>query len=80
MSLLRMLTMLDEALKSLFKLKTEIIICGDFNIDYLTDNYKNVNLIFLLNSYNLFSTRNVDFPTRISNTSKSAIDNIFIDY
>jgi hypothetical protein len=31
-----------------------------------------------LNSYNLFST--VDFPTRIQKLSKSAIDNIFIDY
>jgi hypothetical protein len=39
---------------------------------------KKSQLNFLLNSYNLFST--VDFPTRISNTSKSAIDNIFIDY
>jgi hypothetical protein len=32
----------------------------------------------LLNSYNPFST--VDFPTRIENQSKSAIDNRFIDY
>jgi endonuclease/exonuclease/phosphatase family metal-dependent hydrolase len=42
---------MDEALKSLYKLKTEIIICGDFNIDYITDNYKKINLspiIFLV--------------------------------
>jgi hypothetical protein len=69
---------MDKILKSLYKLKTEFIICGDFNIDYLTDNCRKSQLNSLLNSYNLFST--VDFPTRILNTSKSAIDNIFIDY
>jgi exonuclease III len=35
---------MDEVLKSLYTLKTEFIICGDFNIDYLTDNYKKTNL------------------------------------
>lgn len=69
---------LDEVLKSLYKLKTEFIMCGDFNTDYLTDNCRKNQLNSLLNSYNLFST--VDFPTRITNTTKSAIDNIFIDY
>jgi hypothetical protein len=71
---------MEEVLKSLYTLKTEFIICGDFNIDYLTDNYKKNQLNSLLNSYNLFST--VNFPTRVTNTSKSAIDNIlvFIDY
>jgi hypothetical protein len=58
--------------------KVEFIICGDFNIDYLTDNYRKSQLNSLLNSFNLFSI--IDFPTRIQNTSKSAIDNIFIDY
>jgi hypothetical protein len=35
---------MDEVLKSLYTLKTEFIICGDFNIDYLMDNYKKNNL------------------------------------
>jgi hypothetical protein len=39
---------------------------------------KKKQLSSLLNTYNLFST--VSFPTRITNTSKLAIDNIFIEY
>jgi len=54
---------------------TEIIIYGDFNINYLND--KKSKLDNLLLSYNLYST--VNFPTRIHNNSVSAIDNIFID-
>jgi hypothetical protein len=65
---------MDKILKSLYSIKTEFIICGD----YLTDNYRKNQLNSLLNSYNLFST--VDFPTRIQNKSRSAIDNIFIYY
>jgi hypothetical protein len=43
-----------EVPKSLYTLKTEFIICGDFNIDYITDNYKKNQLNSLLNSYNFF--------------------------
>jgi exonuclease III len=69
---------MEEVLKSLYTPKTEFIICGDFNIDYLTDNYKKNQLNSHLNSYNLFST--VNFPTRVTNTFKLVTDNIFIDY
>jgi exonuclease III len=31
---------IDEVLKSLYKLKTKFIICGDFNTDYLPDKKK----------------------------------------
>jgi len=55
----------------------EIIICSDFNINYLNGNDKNSKLDNLLLSYNLYST--VNFPTRIYNNAVSAIDNIFID-
>jgi hypothetical protein len=68
----------DTILRSLYSSKIEFIICGDFNIDYLTDSYRKSQLNSLLNSYNLFSI--TDFPTRIQNTSKSATDNIFIYY
>ena len=47
-------------------------------MDYLTDNCRKSQFNSLLNSYNLFSI--VDFGTGIQNTSKSAIDNIAIDY
>jgi hypothetical protein len=67
-----------EVLKSSYTFKTEFIICGYFNIDYLTDNYRKNQLNSLLNTFNLFST--VNFPTRATITSKTAIDNIFIDY
>jgi len=50
----------------------EYIVCGDINLNYLTDSEKNSQLVSLLQTYNLTST--VDFPTRIT-----AIDNNFID-
>ena len=31
---------LDDILKTLYKVDTQLIICGDINIDYLTDNDK----------------------------------------
>ena len=73
----RFIKNLDETLKSLYKPKTEFIICGDININYLIEsNHKN-QLSSLLTTYNLSHT--VDFATRIQNKSYTAIDNIFID-
>jgi len=68
---------LDSILNFLHNNTIEIIICGNFNINYLNDNDKKSKLDNLLLSYNLNST--VNFPTRIHNNSVSAIDNIFID-
>lgn len=34
---------MNEILKSLYKLKTKFIICGDVNIDYLTDDCRKIN-------------------------------------
>ena len=34
------LNRLDDILKTLHKVDTQFIICGDINIDYLTDNKK----------------------------------------
>jgi arginine deiminase len=53
------------------------MICGDININYLDNTNNKLQLDTLLASYNLYSI--VDFPTRISNCSSNAIDNIFID-
>jgi hypothetical protein len=55
----------------------KLIICGDINIDYLTDSEKKKQLEAILLSYNLMAT--VDFLTRVQNQSNTAIDNIFID-
>ena len=53
------------------------IICGDININYLNGS-KNKNLLDnLLLPYNLTSI--INFPTRVQNTSATAIDNIFIN-
>jgi hypothetical protein len=55
----------------------KLIIFGDINIDYLTDNERRKQLDAMLVSYNLAAT--VHFPTRVQNQSCRAIDNIFID-
>jgi hypothetical protein len=56
-------TKLDAIPRKLYILTLEYIICGDVNINYLTDSGKNSQLEALLQTYNLTST--VDFPTRI---------------
>jgi hypothetical protein len=61
----------------LYRPKTEFVICGDINIDYLSESYHTQCLNSLLALFNLTSI--VSFPTRIQNSSSSAIDNIFID-
>jgi hypothetical protein len=57
--------------------KIEFVICGDININNLTDSHRKQNLNLMLLSYNLSST--VNFPTRVPNNYSSAIDDVFID-
>jgi hypothetical protein len=57
--------------------KTEVVICGDININYLVDSKRKMCLNSLLLSSKISST--VNFPKRIQNNSISAIDNILID-
>ena len=71
------LNTLDNILNFLHNHKTEFIICGDVNINYLDTNNKKNQLDTLLGTYNLKGT--VYFPTRITNTSVTMIDNIFIN-
>ena len=71
------LNTLDNILNSLNDHKTEFIICRDININYLDTNNKKKQLDTHLGTYNLKGT--VYFPTRITNTSVTMIDNIFID-
>jgi hypothetical protein len=68
---------LDEVLKLLCKPKNEFILCGDFNVNFLEESSHKTQLLVLLQSYNVFPT--AQFPTRITETTSSAIDNIFID-
>jgi endonuclease/exonuclease/phosphatase family metal-dependent hydrolase len=66
----------DAMLMSLYQPKTEFIICGDINIDYLLDSSKK-QLSQLLDSYNI--SHLVNFPTSFQHNHTSAIDNIFVN-
>ena len=68
---------LESILNKLYKTSTELIVCGDFNINYFNDNSRKLLLDSLLASFSLFST--VKFPTRIFNNSCTLIDNIYIN-
>jgi hypothetical protein len=68
---------LEKALNRIYRNTIEIIICGDFNINYQKDSQDKVSLDSLLASYGMYSV--VLFPTRIQNISSSQIDNIFIN-
>jgi arginine deiminase len=71
------LNSLDSILNRLYNNALNIIICGDFNINYLENSKNKLLLDSLLASYNLHNA--VDFPTRITHNSLSAIDNIFLN-
>jgi hypothetical protein len=71
------LNKLENILNVLHNPKIESVISGDINLNCLVDSNKKINFDSLLPSYNLSST--VNFPTRVQNNSRAAIDNIFID-
>ena len=71
------LSLLESVLNQIYSNSINIIICGDININYLDNTYNKLQLDTLLASYELYSI--ADFPTRISNTSSTATDNIFMD-
>ena len=54
-----------------------LIVCGDFNINFMEDTTHKRLLNSLLATFGLYAT--VDFPTRIYNNSITTIDNIFIN-
>jgi exonuclease III len=66
---------LDSILGRLFTNSLKIIICGDFNINYIEDSANKLKLDSFFAFYNLHST--VDFSTRITSRSSTAIDKIF---
>jgi len=68
---------LESFFKSLYTLRTEYIICGDINVNYLHSNSRQQQLDMLLTTYNLVGI--VKFPTRITKQSSTTIDNFFID-
>jgi len=66
---------LDNIIKKNYIPGVHLIICDDIN--YLTESKEKQELNNILNSYSLVSV--INFPTRVKNNSRSAIDNIFID-
>jgi hypothetical protein len=71
------LNKLDDTIKSIYKTNLNFILCGDINIDYLTENNRKKQLDSMLQTYNL--TAIIHFPTRLQDKSSTTIDNIFID-
>jgi len=63
-------------LQSLYMPMSHFIVCGDININYLKESEDKTHLDNILLSYNLISI--INSPTRVQNTSSTAIDNIFI--
>jgi len=63
-------------LNKLYKISSNIIVCGDFNVNFLDSSSKAHLLESLSYSFCLEST--VDFPTRIMHTTQTLIDNIFL--
>jgi len=70
------LNQLESMLNKIYKVSTDLILCGDFNINH-SDTHRKLLLESLLASYNLLST--VNFPTRIFNNSSTLLDNIYIN-
>ena len=66
---------LESCLSILVNENVTVFIAGDFNVNILACDGTSVNFLCLLGSYNIFPSI-TDF-TRITNTSRSCIDNIF---
>jgi hypothetical protein len=71
------MTNLANILQSLFNSNSDIILCGDLNIDFLQDSNRVKQLNALLQTFNLQNI--INFPTRIGRFSSTAIDPVFID-
>ena len=70
------LKQLELVLNKLYKVTTNTVLCGDFNVNFL-ENSSRVLLESLLASFSLEGT--IKFSTRNLDPSYTLIDNIFID-
>jgi exonuclease III len=71
------LHILDSMLMYLCKPRTQLMLCGDINENFLVDTNYKMALTILLQSYNM--TNVTEFPTRINEGHGTAIDGIYID-
>jgi hypothetical protein len=68
---------IDNIIKKNYKLGVQLIIWEDINVNYLIESKEKQELNNILNLYNLVSV--INFSTRVTNNSRSAMDNIFLD-
>jgi hypothetical protein len=68
---------IEKILNKIHNNSNDIILCGDFNIDYHINSSFKQSLDSLITSYGLSSI--VTFPTRIQKNSQTIIGNIFIN-
>jgi hypothetical protein len=68
---------LELILHQLYNISNDLVICGDFNVNYLEDSKNRQLLDNPLATFNVHAI--VRFPTRIMNGTASAIDNIMTD-
>jgi hypothetical protein len=68
---------LELILQLLYNPKTDLVICGDINLNDLEETNRVKQLNALLKTFNLIST--VTFPTRICASTSTVTDNIFTD-
>jgi hypothetical protein len=64
-------------LNKFYKTPANIILCGDFNVNFLDPSWKAFVLESLLCTFALEGT--VKSPTRVTSYSKNQIDNIFLN-
>ena len=69
---------LDLMLKNIYDPKNRHILCGDININLFESSKQKQTLLNFLLEYNLKPT--ITDATRITNTTKTCIDNIFTDF
>lgn len=69
----------NELCEAAHKEVSNVAICGDFNIDLMEDSgdRNRADFLSLLNTYNLLQT--IKEPTRITDSTKSCIDNVFVN-
>uniref|UniRef100_A0A1Y1LAR2 Reverse transcriptase domain-containing protein n=1 Tax=Photinus pyralis TaxID=7054 RepID=A0A1Y1LAR2_PHOPY len=66
---------LYSLLDSIICLNSDVILCGDFNINLLDNTTDKNEFVNLLTSYNLKAT--ISTPTRVTSTTATLIDNVF---
>jgi exonuclease III len=68
---------LDSKMSSLTtKNLHNIIVCGDFNVNFSIENTKRTQLTVMISSYNLKPT--ILTPTQVTSNTESLIDNILV--